>query len=251
MSTNALLSSLMKSGFLSGLVTSIIVSDDKNNMSKLAEMLRHQGIDTLKANDAEHAEELIKAEWIDLAMIDITLPEPETRRVCRLIRRDVSLFMIPIVMFGEAQADEQAVDAMRRGADDVITLDISTNLLTARIKSLVRRSTAQRIATDNLAKQGDMVRLGRLTIIPDRYAAFVDKEEVDLTLAEHRVLTRLATHPNKVFSRRDIIETIHGENEEFSERSMDTRMSLLRRKLGKAGNYIRTVRGVGYQFRIS
>ena len=251
MSANTLLSSLMKSGFLSGLVTAVVVSDNPPNMKALAGMLKHQGIDTLKASTCEQAEGHIKSEWIDLAMIDITLPEDEARQVCRLIRRDVSLFMIPIVMFGQNQPDEDAVEAMRRGADDVITLDISTNLLSARIKSLVRRSTAQRIATDNLAKQGEMVRLGRLTIIPDRFAAYVDKEEVDLTLAEHRVLTRLATHPNKIFTRRDILETIHGDSEESSERSMDTRMSLLRRKLGKAGNYIRTVRGVGYQFKIT
>lgn len=246
-----LLSSLMKSGFLSNVATVLLVSANVPERRHIREDLTRQGLEVLDVSSEEDAEMPLTQEWIDVAIIDLALPHDQAQKLCRRIRRDPQLFVTPILMLAGATDEQQMVEAMRRGADDVVRNGVSGPVLTARIKSLIRRSTAQRLACQTMTNRGDVVRIGVLTVMPRRYEVYVNREPVKLTLGEYRLINRMATHTNRVFSRHEIVQTIHDDDTETesTERAVDARVSLLRRKLGEAGKYIRTIRGVGYQLK--
>lgn len=244
-----LLSSLMKSGFLSNVATVLLVCDDTDRRRWIRTELVRQGLEVVDVTSAEEAEMPLTQEWIDVTIIDLQLPGNEAKSLCRRIRRDAQLFVTPVLMLATEAGEDEIVDAMRRGADDVVRGEVSGQVLTAQIKSLIRRSTAQRLACQTQANKGDVIRIGLLTVMPKRYEVYVNREPVKLTLGEYRLINRMAAHPNRVFSRQEIVQTIHDDESESTERAVDARVSLLRRKLGDAGKYIRTIRGVGYQLK--
>jgi len=244
-----LLSSLMKSGFLSSAGTVLLVTADAGQRAWLRRGLADQGLEVVEAVGVSEAELHLTQEWIDMVIIDLDLPGDAAQRLCRRIRRDAQLFVTPILMLAVGASEQRMVEAMRRGADGVLRERVSGAVLAAQIKSLIRRSSAQRLACQTMANRGDVIRIGALTVMPRRYEVYVDREPAKLTLGEYRLINRMAAHPNRVFNRQEIVQTIHDDETESTERAVDARMSLLRRKLGPAGKYIRTIRGVGYQLK--
>ena len=139
--------------------------------------------------------------------------------------------------------EADVVTGLELGADDYVTKPFSPRVLLARIKAVLRRKT---VAPPD---ESDALRLHDMVIHPGRHEVLVGGKPIELTSTEFRVLHYLAMRPGWVFTRSQIVEATHDDNYAVTERSVDVQVVGLRKKLGRAGDYIETVRGVGYRFR--
>jgi two-component system phosphate regulon response regulator PhoB len=135
------------------------------------------------------------------------------------------------------------VTGLELGADDYITKPFSTRVLLARVKAVLRRRVKE------YPKEEDAIRIHDLVIHPGRHEVLVNGEAVQLTFTEFGVLHFLARRPGWVFTRNQIVDAVRGDDYFVSDRSVDVQIVGLRKKLGPAGAYIETVRGIGYRFR--
>jgi two-component system phosphate regulon response regulator PhoB len=134
---------------------------------------------------------------------------------------------------------------LESGADDYITKPFSPKILIARINTVLRRPQRDGKAAQN---QDGILSIHNITIDTRKYQVLVDGEPVKLTTTEFRLLTFLAARPGWVFTRYQIVDAVHGADYPVTDRSVDVQVVGLRKKLGDAGKYIETVRGVGYRF---
>jgi two-component system phosphate regulon response regulator PhoB len=143
-----------------------------------------------------------------------------------------------------AKSEEaDVVTGLELGADDYITKPFSPRVLVARIRAVLRRKARE------APKEKETVQVHEVVIHPGRHEVLVDGESVDLTSTEFRLLHILARRPGWVFTRNQIIDAVKGSDYPVTDRSVDVQISGLRKKLGEAGEYIETVRGVGYRFK--
>jgi len=150
---------------------------------------------------------------------------------------------LPIIILTAKGEEADIVAGLELGADDYITKPFSPRVLLARVRAVLRRRQAEpKVETDALE-------LHELTIHPGRHEVLVQGQPVDLTSTEFRLLSFLARRPGWVFTRSQIVRGVQGEDYSVTERAVDVQIVGLRKKLGSAGKYIETVRGVGYRFK--
>ena len=179
----------------------------------------------------------------DLVVLDLMLPGVDGLEVCRRLKTDPKTQHIPIVMLTAKGEEADIVAGLELGADDYITKPFSPRVLVARVRAVLRRRAREP------ADGTSVVRIGELVIHPGRHEVLVGGEAVQLTLTEFRILHFLARRPGWVFTRYQIVEGVQGEDAVVTDRSVDVHIVSVRRKLGKYGTYIETVRGVGYRFK--
>ena len=178
----------------------------------------------------------------DLVLLDLMLPEIDGLEVCRLIKADPETAAIPVIMLTAKGTEADIVAGLEMGADDYITKPFSPRVLLARVKAVLRRH--------DVPDQTDTtpLRIHDIEIDPGRHRVLVRGKQVKLTSTEFNLLRFLAARPGWVFTRYQIVDAIHGNDYPVTDRSIDVQVVGLRRKLGTAGKYIETVRGVGYRF---
>ena len=179
----------------------------------------------------------------DLVVLDLMLPGLDGMEICKIIKRDPRTAHVPIVMLTARSEDTDIVAGLELGADDYITKPFSPRVLIARIRAVLRRKSKEQ--TDEQAT----IQFQDLVINPGRHEVLVDGVPVELTSTEFRLLHFLARRPGWVFTRNQIVKGVHGYDYPVTERSIDFQIASLRKKMGAAGKYIHTVRGVGYRFR--
>ena len=180
----------------------------------------------------------------DLILLDIMLPGIKGLDLCRIIKSDRNTKNIPIILVSALGEEDVIVNGLEAGADDYINKPFSNKILLARVKSVLRRKVDQ-IDGDkknNLHISGLSLNLGHREVRVD------GKIVENLTFTEFQILFLLCSHPGWVFTRYQMIEKIRGDNYPVTDRSVDFQIVGLRKKLGTAGNLIKTVRGVGYRF---
>ncbi|MBE0564561.1 MAG: response regulator transcription factor [Krumholzibacteria bacterium] len=177
----------------------------------------------------------------DLVILDLMLPGLSGLEVCRRLKADPRTARIPVIMLTAKGEEEDIVAGFEAGADDYVTKPFRPKVLLARVRAVLRRGTGQR------RREDDVVDLEGLEIHPGRHEVRVDGEVVDLTRTEFRILQFLASRPGWVFTRSQIVRSVHGDDYPVTGRSVDVQVAALRRKLGAAGPLIQTVRGVGYK----
>lgn len=233
----------------------LVVEDEQDLQDLMVYNLHRKGYKTTAAERGEDALRLLrdgKTPRPDVILLDLMLPGMDGMEVCRAIKSDPQLSTIPVIMVTAKGEETDVVAGLECGADDYVTKPFSTRVLLARIQSMVRRHggvVAGDAASPVIEGQERSLKLRDITINPDRHEVLVSGNPVELTATEFRLLCLMAGKPGRVFTRQQIIESVHGWNVAVTDRSVDVHIVSLRRKLGAAGDDIQTIRGVGYRFR--
>lgn len=216
----------------------LVVDDDPRLRDLVATALDRAGFRVVSAANGQHALTQAAREAPDLIVLDIGLPELDGFEVCRRLR---ARSQTPI-LFLTARADEvDRIVGLELGADDYVTKPFSPRELVARIRAILKRTTAPAIAGP--------LRRGDLTLDPDRHHCRVGGAEVALTAAEMSLLAHLMRHPDVVHPRPRLIEAVWGAAHDLSDRTLDSHLRNLRRKLAEAGctDAVQTLHGIGFR----
>ena len=177
----------------------------------------------------------------DVVVIDLMLPGIDGLEVCRRLRAESRTARIPVIMLTAKAAEADRVVGLELGADDYITKPFSPRELVARVKAVLRRSSGQWEASE-------VIRRTDLVIDMARHQVTCGGTVIVLTAMEFRLLQFLSGRPGRVFSRSELIDGTLGSEVAVMDRTIDVHITALRRKLGKCGHRIETIRGFGYRF---
>lgn len=180
----------------------------------------------------------------DLILLDIMLPGTDGLEVCKQLKSNAKTNPIPIIMLTALCEEADIVTGLELGADDYVTKPFSPRVLLARVKAALRR-----ISTSKPASNDDLISIHGIVIDIPRHKVEFNGQDVTLTFTEFKVLQLLAGQPGRVFTRYQIVDAVHGDDYPVTDRSVDVQIVGLRKKLGTAGQFIETVRGIGYRFK--
>ena len=223
----------------------LVVDDDREITRLLRSYLEQAGYEVLTAPTGESALHTLRREHPDLLLLDLMLPDRDGWDVTRVIRSDATLADTPIIMLTARVEDTDKILGLELGADDYITKPFNPREVLARVRAMLRRQ--QRILDHGVAT---VLQVGRLRLDVARHEVTVDGASLDLTRTEFSLLQTLMQNPGYVFTRSELIEKALGHSYESIERSLDTHIKNLRRKVGddpKDPAYIQTIYGVGYR----
>ncbi|MEE9368712.1 MAG: response regulator [Pontiella sp.] len=181
----------------------------------------------------------------NLILLDIMLPGADGLEICKQLKAESRTENIPIIMLTALCEEADIVTGLELGADDYITKPFSPHVLLARIKAALRRITT----TKSSSISDDLINIHTITIDSTRHKVLIEGEEITLTFTEFKVLHLLARQPGRVFTRYQIVDAVHGDDYPVTDRSVDVQIVGLRKKLGTSGQFIETVRGIGYRFK--
>ncbi len=221
----------------------LVVEDEKDIFDMILFTLTKEGFKARGVMTGEDVFGETSREIPDLILLDLMLPGIDGLEVCRRLRWDSKTKDVPIIIVSAKSEEADVVAGLELGANDYITKPFSPRVLMARIRAILRQKLKQ------MADEGGRLKIHDLSIHPGRHEVLVDGQRIDLTVAEFRLLHLLMSHPGWVFSRYQIVDAIHGQDYQVTDRSVDVQCAGLRKKLGIAGKYIETVRGIGYRFR--
>ena len=217
----------------------VLIEDDPGIRTVIRLALKGAGLASVcEAENGVDGLALVLREKPALVILDLMLPEMDGFAVCSAIRRTPSVAGTPIVMLTARSAEEDVVRGLELGADDYVTKPFSKAILVARVKAALRRTSSP---------HGPVLMIGALLIDETTRSASLDGNALSLTRSEFDLLGILAAHPGRVYSRQQIINSIQREEKGVTERTIDTLMVGLRRKLGEWAGHIETIRGIGYR----
>lgn len=220
----------------------LLVEDDAELASMVADYLTPQDFDVTIEGRGDLAIARIASEKPDVVILDVNLPGMDGFSVCRQVR---TFFPGPILILTARGEEVDEVVGLEVGADDYLAKPVRPRILLARLRAHLRKSTA----VDGATGRSEVIALGALRIDASRRIVELGSLTVETTTAEFDLLWLLAQHAGKVLSRRDMFEHLHGFPYDGLDRSIDLRVSRLRRKLGddsEKPQLIKSVRGVGY-----
>ena len=221
----------------------ILVIDDEKDLIELVRYnLEQEGFQVTGAADGESGLHIALNEIPDLVVIDLMLPGMDGLDVCRALRSNRRAASIPIIMLTAKSAESDRIVGLEMGADDYVTKPFSPRELAARVKAVLRRTSAPR-------SKPNVIRRGILSIDRSRREVSVNGNPIDVTATEFRLLQFFAEHPGRVFSRSELIDATLGREVSVIDRTIDVHITGLRKKLGSCSDWIETVRGFGYRFR--
>jgi two-component system, OmpR family, alkaline phosphatase synthesis response regulator PhoP len=222
----------------------LIVDDDKEIVRLVQSYLEQAGYVVLTAYDGEAALHAMRHDRPDLAVLDLMMPRRDGWDLTRVVRGDQSLRDMPIIMLTARVEDTDKILGLELGADDYITKPFNPREVVARVRSVLRRTHG---ALDSLPR---ILQVGDLLMDIERHEVQIKGEPVDLTLTEFKLLRMLLENPGYAFTRSELIERGLGFEYEGMERTLDSHIKNLRRKIEpdtKRPAYIETVYGVGYR----
>lgn len=224
----------------------LVVDDEKLIVKGIRFSLEQDGMEVTCAYDGEEALEIAKNEKFDIILLDVMLPGLSGFEVCQQIREFSD---VPIVMLTAKGEDMDKILGLEYGADDYITKPFNILEVKARIKAIMRRTTAKETTKpeeDAVIKRGDM------TIDREGRRVYIEEKEINLTAKEFDVLELLILNPNKVYSREKLLTLVWGADYPGDVRTVDVHIRRLREKIEKNPSeprYVHTKWGVGYYFK--
>jgi two-component system, OmpR family, alkaline phosphatase synthesis response regulator PhoP len=221
----------------------LVVEDDADILELITVNLERHRFEVQGVESGEKALKLLRKKKPDLMLLDLMLTGMDGLDVCRQMRGDPAMAGVPVIMVTAKGEESDIVAGLELGADDYIVKPFSPRVLVARVKAVLRRRS------QSSSGSGGVIHIHDLIIHPGRHEVQVKNKTVDLTFTEFRILHLLASRPGWVLTRYQIVDAVHGDDYPVTERSVDVQVVGLRKKLGAAGKYIETVRGVGYRFK--
>jgi DNA-binding response OmpR family regulator len=225
----------------------LVVEDDEHIRELVLLHLGLEGLTTASASDGAQGLQMARTGSFDLIVLDLMLPGLDGVTVCRAIRREAHLKDVPILMLTARREESDKVNGLESGADDYLTKPFGVREFVARVRALLRR---RRNAASASAHDAPVTFAG-LHVDPARRLTKVDGRDVDLTAHEFDLLYVLASNRGIVFSRDALVQRVWGGDTHITERSVDTLIKRLRKKLETdpaEPRYILTVWGTGYKF---
>lgn len=222
----------------------VLVVDDEPNILELLDFnLRKDGFDVILAETGEAALELLVREKPDIVLLDQMLPGIDGLVVLKRIRKMYDLGDIPVIMVTAKSEEIDKIAGLDLGADDYITKPFSVRELSSRIKANLRRTSSDEYDT--------LIDIVHKTLVINNvsYKAFIEQEEIIMTLKEFELLRMLLANKEKVLTRDAILNKVWGYKYYGGTRTVDVHITNIRRKIKEYGNNIETIRGVGYRFK--
>ena len=218
----------------------LIIEDEKAVREMLGFTLKNNGFEILEADDSNSALDALKENEINLILLDWMLPGKQGIEISRIIRSSSEIKDIPIIMLTAKSDESDKVLGLESGADDYITKPFSPKELVARIKALLRRTAPQ--------KDMEVVKYGNITLNPMTHKVTDGDSNVELGPTEFKLLHFFMTHPDRVFSRSQLLDLVWGRNIYVEERTVDVHILRLRKSfVSDSSKCIQTVRGAGYR----
>ena len=222
----------------------LIVEDERAIREMVAFGLRRAGFDVVEAEDTREARARIVDRRPDLVLIDWMLPDLSGLELTRALKKNKDTRDVPVIMLTARAEEQDKVSGLEGGADDYVTKPFSPRELLARIQAVLRRTAG--------AAPGEVIAAGALTLDSASYRVTVGEATVPLGPTEYRLLSFFMTHPDRVYTRSQLLDRVWGGNVYVEERTVDVHIRRLRKALEgfACDQFIQTVRGAGYRFSI-
>ena len=224
--------------------TILVVDDEEDILNLVKYNLTKENYKVHCVETGEEAIEAARSLNPDLMLLDLMLPGLDGLEVCKILKYSPATAKIPIIMLTAKGEESDIITGLEVGADDYISKPFSPKILLARVRATLRRGARVRQPDPK-----DIIRIHELVIDPGKHKVYLNNREIDLTYTEFHLLQLMAQRPGWVFSRFQIVDALRGDDYPVTERSVDVQVVGLRKKLGSAGKYIETVRGVGYRLK--
>jgi two-component system phosphate regulon response regulator PhoB len=219
----------------------LIIEDERDLQTVLEYNFRQAGHEVLQALRGEEGLRLAREHHPDLVCLDLMLPDSSGLDVCKTLKRDPATKDVPILMLTAKGEEIDRVVGFELGADDYVTKPFSVRELLLRIQAILRRTAAE-------PETPSLIEFGALRIDRDAHRVWVARQEIQLTALEFKLLVTLHERRDRVQTREVLLDDVWGIQADITTRTVDTHVKRLREKLGAAGEYVETVRGVGYRF---
>jgi two-component system phosphate regulon response regulator PhoB len=224
----------------------LVVEDEEDIRQILAYNLGQAGHEVLTADSGALALDLVRDEHPELVLLDLMLPDISGLEICRHLKSDPTSREIPVIMLTARSEEIDRVVGFELGADDYVVKPFSVRELALRIQAVLRRSRSVAGAAE--AESETELVFGRLRVDRSAHRTWVDGEEITLTPLEMKLLWTLYQRRGRVQTRGTLLDDVWEASPENNTRTVDTHIKRLREKLGLAGAYVETVRGIGYRF---
>lgn len=218
------------------------VEDDNSIRELMLYTLRASGFEAEGFGDGAALFHALGGTLPQLILLDIMLPGMDGIEILKSLRADPALARIPVIMASARGTEYDKVMSLDLGADDYLAKPFGMMEMVSRIRAVLRRTSPQAPAA--------MLRLGGLRMDPQAHTVYAGEGRVELTLKEFELLRLFLEHPGRVFTRDQLLTRIWSADYLGETRTVDVHIGTLRTKLGACGNYIRTVRGVGYRMEV-
>ncbi len=218
--------------------TILIVEDEHPIVELLTFTLKEAGWNTVAVNNVADAWAFLQRRTPHMILLDWMLPDQTGLRLLSKIRADRQLSALPVIMLTAKSMEEDKISGLDHGADDYVTKPFSPRELTARMKALLRRKTPEHAQ--------NMMSAGPVQLDPVSCSVSLNEQKIDIGHAEFKLLKFFLAHPDRVFSRSQLLDKVWGDHVVIEERTVDVHVLRLRKALKDAENLIKTVRSVGY-----
>ncbi|MDO4960602.1 MAG: response regulator transcription factor [Eubacteriales bacterium] len=220
----------------------LVVDDEPDICQMIRRYAEHDGYETVGVSDGTEAVDICQKEDFDIIIMDIMMPDMDGYAACRKIREDKD---IPVLMLSARGTEYDKLFGFEVGVDDYVTKPFSPKELMARVNVIIKRHAK---AADTEKPSSAVLKFDGIEIDTLGHDLFVDGEKVELTAKEYDILLCLAQNKGIVLSRDKILSVVWGYDYFGEDRTVDWQIKLLRNKMGKYRDMIRTIRGVGYKF---
>jgi len=217
----------------------LLVEDEPSIAELLRFTLQGAGFAISIATDASQARTLIAGALPQLVLLDWMLPDTSGLALLGEWRRQARTAALPVIMLTAKGMEEDKVKGLNEGTDDYVTKPFSPKELVARVQALLRRKAPE------LGQQS--LSYGLLSIDTERHRVSVQQRDIELDQAEFKLLRYMVAHPERIFSRAQLLDKVWGDHTFIEERTVDVHIMRLRKSLGVAADYVKTVRGMGYK----
>lgn len=224
-----------------------ILEDDDNIRKVISYALKIQDINNLEFSTPSLFWKAFNKEKPDLVLLDIMLPEEDGLSILKKIRKNVETSTIPIIMITARDTEFEMVSGLNAGADDYITKPFSMMTLVARVQAVLRRyENSSKLNTNGKVKTPKLM-FEEITLDPIGHTVFANNKQIFLTVKEFDLLKLLMENTDAVVTREQLLSSIWDIDTDIESRTVDVHIRTLRHKLGSYGEYIQTIRGIGFK----